>query len=91
MAAPSGPGIPTSGNTGDADVEHWAEAVAAVAARFPHAERVIPGHGSAGGRELLDHTIQLARAHNSAHFDWPVDDPRTPNQVIGATPDGAAR
>lgn len=50
------------GNTADADVTHWADAVRAVAARFPEAEIVIPSHGAMGGRELLDHTIAFAEA-----------------------------
>ena len=50
------------GNTADADVVHWAEAVRNVAAAFPDAEIVIPSHGPMGGRELLDHTIALAEA-----------------------------
>ncbi len=49
------------GNTADADVARWAETVAAVAARFPETRFVIPSHGPTGGRELLDHTIELAR------------------------------
>lgn len=51
------------GNISDADVANWA-AVRAVAARFPDAEIVVPSHGPAGGRELLDHTIALAEAAN---------------------------
>lgn len=50
------------GNTADADIANWADAVRAVAARFPDAEIIIPSHGAAGGRELLDHTIALAEA-----------------------------
>ena len=50
------------GNTADADVAHWAEAVRNVAAAFADAEIVIPSHGPMGGRELLDHTIALAEA-----------------------------
>lgn len=50
------------GNAADADIAHWADAVRAVAARFPDAEIVIPSHGERGGRELLDHTIALAEA-----------------------------
>lgn len=50
------------GNAADADVAHWADAVRAVAARFPDATIVIPSHGEKGGRELLDHTIALAEA-----------------------------
>jgi len=57
-------GTDNLGNTGDADVERWADTVAKVAARFPEAKVVIPSHGPAGGRELLDHTIELARSAN---------------------------
>ncbi len=52
------------GNTADADIANWADAVANVAAEFPDAEIVIPSHGPAGGRDLLDHTIALAEAAN---------------------------
>ncbi len=48
------------GNTADGDVDHWAQAVRNVAEAFPDAEIVIPSHGPMGGRELLDHTIELA-------------------------------
>lgn len=54
------------GNTGDADVAQWANSVAAVRSRFPDAQIVIPSHGDAGGRELLDHTIDLGRSAQSA-------------------------
>ncbi|WP_425410365.1 subclass B1 metallo-beta-lactamase [Hyphococcus sp.] len=50
------------GNTADADIAHWAQAVRNVAEAFPDAEVVIPSHGAAGGRELLMHTIALAEA-----------------------------
>ena len=50
----------TLGNTADADVDHWAEAVEQVAMRFPEAEVVVPSHGAWGDRSLLDHTIDLA-------------------------------
>ena len=48
------------GNTADADVGHWAEAVEWVERRFPEAEVVVPSHGAWGDRTLLDHTIDLA-------------------------------
>lgn len=51
------------GNTGDADIDHWARAVSKVRDRFPQAEIVVPSHGPMGGRELLDHTIELALNH----------------------------
>ena len=50
------------GNTADADIQNWANAVRKVAEAFPDAEIVIPSHGAPGGRELLDHTIALAEA-----------------------------
>ncbi len=50
------------GNTADADIANWANAVRKAAAQFPDAEIVIPSHGPMGGRELLDHTIALAEA-----------------------------
>lgn len=50
------------GNTADADIGHWAQAVRNVASQFPDAETIIPSHGPMGGRELLGHTIELADA-----------------------------
>jgi glyoxylase-like metal-dependent hydrolase (beta-lactamase superfamily II) len=52
----------TLGYTADGDISHWAQATRSVAERFPAAEIVIPSHGAAGGRELLDHTMALAEA-----------------------------
>jgi len=54
------------GNTADADVANWADAVRKVAETFPDAEIVVPSHGPAGGRELLQHTIDLAEAAQTA-------------------------
>ena len=51
----------TLGNTNDADVGHWADAVVAVTRRFPEESLVVPSHGAPGSRALLDHTIELAR------------------------------
>jgi glyoxylase-like metal-dependent hydrolase (beta-lactamase superfamily II) len=50
----------TLGNTADADVDHWAEAVRKVRARYPDAAIVVPSHGGWADRSLLDHTIELA-------------------------------
>ncbi len=52
------------GNTADADIANWANAVRNVADEFPDAEIIIPSHGPMGGRELYDHTIALADAAN---------------------------
>ncbi|PQA88423.1 subclass B1 metallo-beta-lactamase [Hyphococcus luteus] len=54
------------GNTADGDVNHWAQAARNVAEAFPEAEIVIPSHGPMGGRELLDHTIDLAESAAAA-------------------------
>lgn len=48
------------GNTADGDIAHWADAIRNVAKAFPEAEIVIPSHGPPGGRDLFDHTINLA-------------------------------
>ena len=47
------------GNTADADMAHWDEAVKAVASQFEQASIVVPSHGPPGGRELLSHTVEL--------------------------------
>jgi len=53
------------GNTDDADIAHWDDAVVAVEARYPDARIIVPSHGPPGGRELLRHTIDLARAQEA--------------------------
>lgn len=50
------------GNTADAVVGEWAASVGRVAARYPEAAVVIPGHGAFGGRSLLAHTVKLISA-----------------------------
>jgi metallo-beta-lactamase class B len=52
------------GYRGDADLARWPAAVDAVAA-FP-ADVVVPGHGAAGGPELLRHTRQVVLEANVA-------------------------
>ena len=47
------------GNLADADVSQWPKTIQKVKKRFPQVEYVIPGHGKAGGLELLDYTITL--------------------------------
>ncbi|WP_010663173.1 subclass B1 metallo-beta-lactamase [Marinilabilia salmonicolor] len=51
------------GNLADAVVEEWDKTVGKVLAAYPEAEIVIPGHGSWGNKELLTHTIKLAKGH----------------------------
>jgi glyoxylase-like metal-dependent hydrolase (beta-lactamase superfamily II) len=52
----------TLGNTADGNVAAYAESVRRVIERYGEAERVVPGHGDPGGRELLAHTLSLAEA-----------------------------
>jgi metallo-beta-lactamase class B len=47
------------GNLADANVKDWPETIKAIKATCPDATMIIPGHGSAGGQELLDYTIRL--------------------------------
>ena len=54
------------GNTADGNVQHWATATEALAARFPDPKIVVPSHGPPAGRELFTHTIALAKAASAA-------------------------
>ena len=47
------------GNVADADEAAWPKTVARVRKKFADAVWVIPGHGEAGGMELLDFTVLL--------------------------------
>lgn len=49
----------TKGNLADADVKEWSNIVSKVKHKYPNAKVVIPGHGNAGGIELLNYTIEL--------------------------------
>ena len=46
------------GYTGDATLDKWSETVSKINQAFPKIKTVIPGHGKAGGTELLEYTIQ---------------------------------
>lgn len=49
------------GNVADADLASWQRAIAHLQARYPHVDRVVPGHQDSGGAELLEHTLALLR------------------------------
>lgn len=49
----------TLGNTADGDLNEYPKTIHKVIARFPDVQIVIPGHGSLGGKELLNHTLEL--------------------------------
>lgn len=55
------------GNTTDGSVPDWAQSVLRAKERYSTALYVVPGHGAVGGRELLDHTVRLAKARALAH------------------------
>ncbi|WP_299818484.1 subclass B1 metallo-beta-lactamase [uncultured Pontibacter sp.] len=47
------------GNTADADLKSWPNAIRNVQRRFPKAKVVIPSHGPWGNQALLGHTLEL--------------------------------
>jgi metallo-beta-lactamase class B len=47
------------GNVNDAELTKWSDTVERVQKKFPDASHIVPGHGHAGGRDLLDFTIEL--------------------------------
>ncbi len=47
------------GNLEDANTAAWSATVRKLKARYPDAELVIPGHGKAGGQDLLNYTIGM--------------------------------
>lgn len=49
----------SKGYLGDANEITWSQSVSKVKNEFPNAQKVIPGHGKVGGRELLDYTEKL--------------------------------
>ena len=52
----------TLGNLDDALVDQWQATLATLSARFPTVRVVIPGHGDAGGPELIKHTASLVES-----------------------------
>lgn len=52
------------GYLGDANTATWSATVEAVKRAYPDAKFVVPGHGDAGGVELLDFTAKLFREGN---------------------------
>lgn len=55
----------SAGNLEDADLKAWPNSLVRAQSHFPEVRIVIPGHGSPGGPELLDHTIQIVRKARS--------------------------
>jgi len=48
------------GNTVDGDLASYPSVIEKLTQKFPEAEIIVPGHGSPGGHELLQHTLRLA-------------------------------
>ncbi|MBD2714139.1 subclass B1 metallo-beta-lactamase [Microvirga sp. STR05] len=53
---------PNLGNIDEANLKQWPATVRKVAARYPKAETVVPGHGQWGSSNLLTHTLELLNA-----------------------------
>ncbi len=53
------------GNLSDAVVEEWDTTVRKLSENYKDINTVIPGHGEAGGPELLEHTIRLVEEHKA--------------------------
>jgi metallo-beta-lactamase class B len=51
----------TLGYTKEADRERWPTTIVTLLEDYGDAKLIIPGHGSPGGRELLDRTLELLR------------------------------
>jgi metallo-beta-lactamase class B len=51
----------SKGYLGDANVKEWSATVAKISTAYPHAQIIVPGHGTPGGQQLLAYTIQLFR------------------------------
>lgn len=47
------------GYLGDANVSDWSATVRKIKNHYPDIRIVVPGHGNAGGKDLLDYTINL--------------------------------
>ena len=52
------------GNVEESDPVQWSKGVAALRQRYPRTRTVVPGHGAAGGTELLAHTAELLAAYS---------------------------
>ena len=47
------------GNLADANVDEWSSTVRRVQRTYPDVKYVVPGHGAAGGVELLEYTVEM--------------------------------
>lgn len=47
------------GYLGDANLQEWSNTVRKISQAYPDVKTIIPGHGKAGNKQLLDYTIDL--------------------------------
>ena len=50
------------GNLDDADLILWLQSIHKIIDRYPDIDIIIPGHGAWGGRELLEHTLDIVKS-----------------------------
>jgi len=51
------------GYIGEADIDAWPGTLARVAAEYPDAALIVPGHGRPGGSDTLERTLELIETH----------------------------
>lgn len=56
----------SAGNLAHADLDSWALLIESLAARYPDARWVVPGHGAVGDQQLFTHTARLLERARSA-------------------------
>lgn len=56
------------GNLEDANVGEWDNTLRNLLKRYPEVEIVVPGHGNAGGIELIHHTLKLVSEYKQQAF-----------------------
>ena len=52
------------GNIADADLVQWPISLENVMTGYPDVQTVVPGHGKWGGKELLEHTMEILKANS---------------------------
>ena len=54
----------TPGNMEYANMNEWPKSVEKVIQKFPDCQIVVPGHGDYGGKDILDHTLEILEEWN---------------------------
>jgi len=62
------------GNIGDANLREWSQTARNIKAEYGDAQIVVPGHGSPGGSELIDYTIELYDFDKDQKLDFKLKD-----------------